>query len=229
MVPVSAPVALRVSIRAPAWRATLGQDRGDHRGGVSIRAPAWRATDLAEPRHQAARVSIRAPAWRATVHERGGERVAGVSIRAPAWRATRACARAPPRARRFNPRPRMEGDAISSSSASEMPRFQSAPPHGGRLRRVVAACRGLQVSIRAPAWRATNAYIKLGWREDVSIRAPAWRATRRRRRHGAPVHVSIRAPAWRATSLRASTHEPVHVSIRAPAWRATSPLWYRGG
>ena len=104
--------------------------------------------------------------------------------------------------------------------------FQSAPPRGGRpyldrlIRRVFgfqsAPPRGGRPAERAAAAGAT----------DVSIRAPAWRATRQSGVEVAPqIAVSIRAPAWRATrGLDGAVGGPA-VSIRAPAWRATWEGW----
>ena len=55
-----------VSIRAPAWGATVHRDRGRTRLGVSIRAPAWGATYRLQFLRIHKVVSIRAPAWGAT-------------------------------------------------------------------------------------------------------------------------------------------------------------------
>ena len=55
-----------VSIRAPAWGATLVINNYRRRVAVSIRAPAWGATLIAEWLRYDAYVSIRAPAWGAT-------------------------------------------------------------------------------------------------------------------------------------------------------------------
>ena len=80
------------------------------------------------------RVSIRAPAWGATELAAGAHPGADVSIRAPAWGATIARRRGPAPRRCFNPRPRMGGDAVFEAGWVNAKRFQSAPPHGGRLR-----------------------------------------------------------------------------------------------
>ena len=125
---------IEVSIRAPAWRATGAVSSGATlRSGVSIRAPAWRATALPPWQGLEGRVSIRAPAWRATGGHWQPERKQPVSIRAPAWRATGEAEDYPPPPRRFNPRPRMEGDRGVRRAWREVELFQSAPPHGGRL------------------------------------------------------------------------------------------------
>ena len=80
--------------------------------------------------------------------------------------------------RRFNPRPRMEGDrdlafiqdlvivsihapawrateGIEATYDASV-KFQSTPPHGGRRRRYGAYLYCKFVSIHAPAWRATS-------------------------------------------------------------------------
>ena len=100
-----------VSIRAPAWGATILNDQPITNFGVSIRAPAWGATGPAVKAFRRGDVSIRAPAWGATAplstacafvkgfqsaRPRGARRLCtaawmrelGVSIRAPAWGAT---------------------------------------------------------------------------------------------------------------------------------------------
>ena len=56
---------------------------------VSIRAPAWGATLVGRDAYDQHRVSIRAPAWGATLVYREGTDQHPVSIRAPAWGATR--------------------------------------------------------------------------------------------------------------------------------------------
>ena len=58
----------------------------------------------------------------------------------------------------------------------------------------------------------------------VSIRAPAWGATQNQYLQQQLVLVSIRAPAWGATSSGLMGILLLRVSIRAPAWGATSEL-----
>ena len=58
-------------------------------------------------------------------------------------------------------------------------------------------------------------------RESVSIRAPAWGATNPAAIRCIDCQVSIRAPAWGATRDPAITQLEATVSIRAPAWGAT--------
>ena len=55
-----------VSIRAPAWGATLTISFNRNFGYVSIRAPAWGATLYVSRHIRHFGVSIRAPAWGAT-------------------------------------------------------------------------------------------------------------------------------------------------------------------
>ncbi len=235
-----------VSIRAPAWGATLTPSlayqemefqSAPPRGGrpclaewgypmtvVSIRAPAWGATALPDLPWVRSPVSIRAPAWGATGRQDGPGGQVHVSIRAPAWGAT-------------------------------------GPGPFGSDRRVV--------SIRAPAWGATPVQWRWARRLRVSIRAPAWGATGDHHHREDRRRVSIRAPAWGATAhsfgfmlpplsfnprprvggdeyglprtsltaqfqsapprggrrVRAPPHVPDRpVSIRAPAWGATPTL-----
>ena len=61
-----ASAASVVSIRAPAWGATVGAGDDGDGFGVSIRAPAWGATHLERKSCRIRCVSIRAPAWGAT-------------------------------------------------------------------------------------------------------------------------------------------------------------------
>ncbi len=56
-----------------------------------------------------------------------------VSIHAPAWRATKSTERYELRTKCFNPRPRMEGDNVRPHISALFVKFQSTPPHGGRL------------------------------------------------------------------------------------------------
>ena len=152
------PAALRpgeeVSIRAPAWGATLagsprlhgkrgfdprprvGGDAGDGAlqsapHGFDPRPRVGGDSRLVEVRHDVP-----------------------VSIRAPAWGATRDHQHRHPQNTRFDPRPRVGGDLAAA----------------------VMAARG-EVSIRAPAWGATLARFDGAHEDGVSIRAPAWGAT----------------------------------------------------
>ena len=126
-----------VSIHAPAWGATsrntppsLHSSRFNPRprvGGDVERDPTL-VRQLS--------VSIHAPAWGATVSLLIGGKSPVVSIHAPAWGATRDWMGSCARTRRFNPRPRVGGDA--SVSANVCPST---------------------VSIHAPAWGATGSAI----------------------------------------------------------------------
>ena len=165
-----------------------------------------------------------------------------VSIRAPAWGATWTL-RLPGESNiGFNPRPRVGGDAQSKPSQDKLKGFNPRPRVGGDQPLHGGRAIGL-VSIRAPAWGATDLAgpLILGW--IVSIRAPAWGATPRPvqqakpwpfqsapPRGGRPENyltqgpvekVSIRAPAWGATARDGRTRGRAVVSIRAPAWGAT--------
>ena len=126
---------------------------------------------------------------------------ATVSIRAPARGATSEAQATILRFRRFNPRPRTGGDwepwgpnccvcpfqsapphggrlRSASASAGEPP-FQSAPPHGGRRQGRSRSSAGCAVSIRAPARGATTFGLSIRRGTAVSIRAPARGATPR--------------------------------------------------
>ena len=146
----------------------------------------------------------------------------GVSIHAPAWGATRSSALNDCWPVRFNPRPRVGGDAGTSwrspkcCSFNPRPRvggdvglvgqlihhlaFQSTPPRGGRLCGDFNSVFYPDVSIHAPAWGATVLVASTAGSATVSIHAPAWGATLRGRRQSGPIPVSIHAPAWGATT-----------------------------
>ena len=97
---------------------------------VSIHAPAWGATIPEDRDHAIQRVSIHAPAWGATFAITwGGERLS-VSIHAPAWGATcepgRNC-----NIDCFNPRPRMGGDVPATLTPNAINGFNPRPRMGG--------------------------------------------------------------------------------------------------
>ena len=99
-------------------------------------------------------VSIHAPAWGATEFDYDEPETWPVSIHAPAWGAT------------------------TSKCRSKIPcRFQSTPPHGGRLKRLIPFQGHYYVSIHAPAWGATENAELIAQAIQVSIHAPAWGAT----------------------------------------------------
>ena len=79
-----------------------------------------------------------------------------------------------------------------------------------------------RVSIRAPAWGATQTHLQQRGGGEVSIRAPAWGATDSGGDDSSFFEVSIRAPAWGATPAVCMLRTVNDVSIRAPAWGATS-------
>ena len=105
---------------------------------VSIHAPAWGATSRVDAHSRATRFQSTPP--------RGGRR--------------RSMRRSRRSTVRFNPRPRVGGDAGSAAWPASM-----------------------TVSIHAPAWGATGVdELDAGCHGCVSIHAPAWGATRHRRR-----------------------------------------------
>ena len=78
-------------------------------------------------------VSIHAPAWGATIDSMYLVGLTDVSIHAPAWGATLASFRQFGFGFGFNPRPRMGGDVALIFLPLDEIKFQSTPPHGGRL------------------------------------------------------------------------------------------------
>jgi len=145
--------AIRVSIRASAWEATVGRARVFPRARVSIRASAWEATWGCDAIGAVADVSIRASAWEATGALRLRDQRALVSIRASAWEATEIASNLYPAAQ-----------------------FQSAPPRGRRRRR---RCRSPRRGCFNPRLRVGgDSRVRPGLRpRRVSIRASAWEAT----------------------------------------------------
>ena len=121
-----------VSIHAPARGATTLAGFLFNRWMVSIHAPARGATRRdSEIRHPRS-VSIHAPARGATVKDQVTGTQAEVSIHAPARGATDVQVPTTP-AYRFNPRPRTGGDVAVLLTGLGIGKFQSTPPHGGRL------------------------------------------------------------------------------------------------
>ena len=100
-----------------------------------------------------------------------------VSIRAPALGATGAGLCGLTALEGFNPRPRTGGDPLAIWAFDGRRKFQSAPPHWGRLARDISVNRVVSVSIRAPALGATADLDGCADLGQVSIRAPALGAT----------------------------------------------------
>ena len=176
--------------------------------------------------------------------------VAPISIHAPAWGATGIADAdpagdlfqfTPPRGGRhlpvcscgrrshFNSRPRVGGDQDAGAHRLGGINFNSRPRVGGdSFPEPLCKC-VLCISIHAPAWGATLAYMKIlyhnlfqftpprggrlqlgfsaGTFTFISIHAPAWGATVNLVRHVLFYMISIHAPAWGATR-RAAVHGP---------------------
>ena len=77
----------------------------------------------------------------------------------------------------FNPRARVGRDATKRESFSMNPSFQSTRPRGARHVVALGAALGVDVSIHAPAWGATQVHLLQLVDQHVSIHAPAWGAT----------------------------------------------------
>ena len=144
---------------------------------VSIRAPAWGATIVKIPKPIYRKVSIRAPAWGAT-HRRPDTDAwqQGFNSRSRMGSDTRDrpnCGCAP----KFQfALPHGERRPGSTRLLHGCP-FQFALPHGERPRRPRCSPGNANVSIRAPAWGATFVSLTQRAINHVSIRAPAWGAT----------------------------------------------------
>ena len=121
----------------------------------------------------------------------------------------------------FNSRSRMGSDN-DEQTIDRLNRVSIRAPAWGATEGCPLDKHRADVSIRAPAWGATSTAVIGLVATGVSIRAPAWGATRRGMALGKLVPVSIRAPAWGATTKHHSHSHQSEVSIRAPAWGATA-------
>ena len=121
---------------------------------VSIRAPAWGATMPTLSRKPMSRVSIRAPAWGATRTQADGLGGSMFQFARP-----RGARRHPQRHRRtrncFNSRARVGRDLHRRRQRRQADRFNSRARVGRDIRRAMPS-RSSGVSIRAPAWGATT-------------------------------------------------------------------------
>ena len=77
---------------------------------ISIRTPAWGATVPLGHIDDHPDISIRTPAWGATRKDELIAKQAAISIRTPAWGATGLYTQGPSGAPDFNPHPRVGGD-----------------------------------------------------------------------------------------------------------------------
>ena len=101
-------------------------------------------------------VSIHAPAWGATIGHSLHLYFLLVSIHAPAWGAT-STSFSSFLAARFQSTPPHGGRLVNRLSLQAIhDEFQSTPPHGGRRGVINSALIDSQVSIHAPAWGATE-------------------------------------------------------------------------
>ena len=144
---------------------------------VSIRAPAWGATLGSTSSHT--------QLWFQSAPPRGGRQelqiaacFSKVSIRAPAWGATGQFFISA-RIRSFNPRPRVGGDGEGRNFRHDRGWFQSAPPRGGRPSFIVPSIYYLLFQSAPPRGGRQFQYLPYQDNRFVSIRAPAWGATRK--------------------------------------------------
>ena len=203
-----------------------GERRAGHAGLrdqdlVSIRAPAWGATSGRPARVAIVHVSIRAPAWGATrlrlfaLHGR-----LGFNPRSRMG-SDQGTAASGGRGAGFNPRSRMGSDVVNGADEDLFSKFQSALPHGERLRieRLITTYETFQSALPhgerrghaglVAAFLAFQSALPHGERPAALAEAKA------------ALMVSIRAPAWGATGADGRNRQVFCVSIRAPAWGAT--------
>ena len=159
-------------------------------------------SDPRPDRHQRrSPISIHAPAWGATrVRDRGDGLGRDISIHAPAWGATSRISEWQVTAIFQSTLPHGERPRSSTAQSAKFV-FQSTLPHGERRRvrswtrssdtyfnprsrmgsdvitRVYPYGKGIQISIHAPAWGATEVRGSFLVSFLISIHAPAWGAT----------------------------------------------------
>ena len=191
-------------------------------------------------------VSIHASAWEATPGPFRPASASCVSIHASAWEATPCIRLARAAAESFNPRLRVGGDDIFTTSRP-WPQVSIHASAWEATRRLCQFCAGRRVSIHASAWEATPEWliVRHAKQRRVSIHASAWEATSpvasvclagssfnpRLRVGGELVMepdssgmvVSIHASAWEATRALPAAALKLRwvVSIHASAWEAT--------
>ena len=121
-------------------------------------------------------VSIHAPAWGATLVAIYSKTCRVVSIHAPAWGATRNRPLYERALSGFNPRPRVGGDMLGTSSLRDIICFNPRPRVGGDI---LQAQRGISVMSFNPRPRVggDDTPKVVSDTLNVSIHAPAWGAT----------------------------------------------------
>ena len=143
-----------------------------------------------------------------------------ISIHAPAWGATH--------------------NLRQGRGSSE---FQSTPPRGGRLKRLMRAivrayfnprprvggdllalkgADAVIISIHAPAWGATPASCAYGLNLQFQSTPPRGGRLECLKPFTLPILISIHAPAWGATHAASHAAGADRISIHAPAWGATA-------
>ena len=179
---------LNISIRAPAWGATKSNMLSANAGNISIRAPAWGATCCCQNRYDALQFQSALPRG-----ERLPCRVRPYLIHRfqsalprgerPQWDLPSIPPHKNfnPRSRvgsdivaariammhcNFNPRSRVGSDRIPSGIWTYYKGFQSALPRGERHAYGDEVTTWVQISIRAPAWGATDAEQDLEQRRE---------------------------------------------------------------
>ncbi len=188
----------RVSIRAPAWGATLGDgvigvlrefqfalphgERPKSTGGRNCALQFQFALPHGERRPHDLLVFDEAAFQFALPH---GERLLSIHVFM--------------RVSSFNSRSRMGSDPSMPTLQRLTGSFNSRSRMGSDTGMRLSAGQPT-VSIRAPAWGATQLPLCPHRRADVSIRAPAWGATISGLHRHFWIDVSIRAPAWGATA-----------------------------
>ena len=99
---------------------------------------------------------------------------------------------------RFNPHPRVEGDAHWAVNCRLLDGFNPHPRvEGDYAMDWLLGERG--VSIHTLAWRVTHSEYIQYYRENVSIHTLAWRVTALAKSYAATTIVSIHTLAWRVT------------------------------
>ena len=195
-----------VSIRAPAWGATVLVHLAETFSGVSIRAPAWGATcPGCAALTSGCRFNSRSRVGSDTSVATGAAREARFQF-------------ALPRGERRK----------QVLFATQNPEFQFALPRGERRRRCNAVVKIIVFQFALPRGERRYPVSEVYYRFQVSIRAPAWGATLGEGHRDQRALVSIRAPAWGATeALRMPLMSSVSFNSRSRVgsdWRPCSLL-----
>ncbi len=170
-------------------------------------------------------ISILAPTQRATRPGSRRDCLTDISILAPTQRATCAFPPSPSPSFYFNPRPHTKGDALKHRYNDIDSKFQSSPPHKGRLRPATSPLVNCFISILAPTQRATSSQgIYNSGRWEFQSSPPHKGRLLHLQQFSQSLFISILAPTQRATLVGSIGDALIGISILAPTQRATAKI-----